>query len=169
MERKTKKLKLPQLDKYVEINEYFGWEVVDKEPVRSDEAVLVTMERDAAKLENYHSVRVLEKQYFHILRPIPVLLMIFLVLGTGLLVTFLMTKNLLFFAYGFMYASLTCYCIASFALVIYILILIKRKKLLETLLHQASILTGTNKEWPTKHNVNPDNETSWALSKLTNR
>lgn len=168
METKTKKLTMSRLDKFIELNEYFGWEVVDKEPIRSEEAILLTMERDRTKFEDFRTIRSLEKQYYHINRPFPLALLIFVLLGTGFLVTFLLTKNTLFFAYGFMYSALTCFCIAVFALIVYLLILIKRKKLLALILKQASIKTGTNKEWPTKHNVNPEDESSWALSKLVN-
>ena len=160
---------MAKLDKFIEINEYFGWEVVDKEPIRTEEAILLTMERDRDKIQNYRDVRSLEKQYYRINRPLPIALLIFILLGTGFLVSFFMTKKTLFFAYSFMYAALTCFCIAVFALIVYLLILSKRKKLLAIILKQASIKTGTNKEWPTAHNVNPENESSWALSKLANR
>ena len=169
MQTKYKKLKVSHLDKYIEVQEYFGWEVVDQEAIRSDEKVRVTFQRDKAKITDYKTVRRLEKQYYGILKPIPVTLLIFLVLGTGFLLTFLFTKDLLFFAYGFMYNSLTCYCIATYALIVYLLILCRRKKLLATLLHQASVKTGTNKDWPTRHNIYPEQETSWALGQLANR
>ena len=169
MERKTKKLTMAKLDKFIEINEYFGWEVVDKEPIRAEEAILLTMERDHDKIENYRDVRSLEKQYYRINRPLPIALLIFVLLGAGFLTAFFLTKNTLFFAYSFMYGALTCFCIAVFALIVYLLILAKRKKLLAILLQQASIKTGTNKEWPTPHNINPEDESSWALSRLANR
>ncbi len=169
MERKTKKLTMAKLDKFIEINEYFGWEVVDKEPIRAEEAILLTMERDRDKIENYRDVRSLEKQYYRINRPLPIALLIFVLLGAGFLTSFFLTKNVLFFAYSFMYGALTCFCIAAFALIVYLLILAKRKKLLAILLQQASIKTGTNKEWPTPHNINPEDESSWALSRLANR
>ena len=169
METKVKKLTIGKLDKFVELNEYFGWEVVDKEAIRSDQAVLLTMERDRSKFQDFRTIRSLEKQYYRINRPIPLLFLIFVVLGVGFLVAFLTTKNILFFAYSFMYPSLTCFCISVFALVVYLLVLAKRKKLLAVILKQASIKTGTNKEWPTKHNINPDDQSSWALSRLVNR
>lgn len=169
MQTKYKKLSISRLDKYIEVQEYFGWEAVDKQAIRSDEKVRVTFQRDKEKLRDYKTVRRLEKQYYGILKPIPVTLSIFLVLGTGFLLTFLFTKETLFFAYAFMYNSLTCYCIGFYALVVYLLILARRKKLLATLLHQASVKTGTNKEWPTRHNIYPDEESSWALGQLANR
>lgn len=169
METKYKKTTLPRMDKYVETQEYFGWEVVDQMPQRSDFSIILTLQRDGSRFTDFRKVRSLEKQYNRIARPIPLTFLIFVTLGVGFLITFFVTKNMLFYAYGFLYPALTCFCIATFALIVYILILSRRKKLLATLLQQASIATGTNKEWPTGHNINPDTETTWALSRLTNR
>ena len=169
METKYKKITLPRMKKYVETQEYFGWEVVDSMPQRSDETIVLTLQRDGTKYTDFRKVRTLEKQYNRIAKPFPLAFLIFAVLGTGFLLTFFFTKNLLFFAYGFMYSALTCFCIATFALIIYLLVLSKRKKLLAILLQQASAATGTNKEWPTAHNVNPETEVTWSLSRLTIR
>ena len=169
METKYKKVTFPRMAKYVETQGYFGWEVVDQMPQRSDETIILTLQRDGNRFSDFRLIRSLEKQYQRIARPIPLAFLIFVILGIGFLITFLTTKQMLFYAYGFMYSSLTCFCIATFALIVYILILSRRKKLLTLLLKQASIVTGTNKEWPTGRNINPEVETTWALSRLTNR
>ena len=168
MEVKSRRISLSKLDQYVEIQESFGWEVVDKEDLRAKNTILLTMQRDGETFLDYKGVRSLEKQYHRLHKAFPLALMVCLIMAGSLLGAYFATKGQFLYAISFLYCSLTFFGVSSFCLILYILLIIKRKKLLETILKQASIKAGTNKNWPTKRNIVPEEENTWTLSKYTN-
>lgn len=162
METKSKRIRLSKVDDYVSLNEAFGWSLVSKDDLRPDETVLITMERDRELFSNYNEIRRLEKDYYIIKRPFPLLAIVFAVIGGGLLPVYFMFKGLIV-AIICLYASLTFFIIAFFALFVFILLLIKRRKLLSKILEFASNKSGANKEWPTDRNIAPEEEDTWTM------
>ena len=167
METKSKRISLSKLDKYVENQEAFGWEVVSKEDLQPNHTVLVIMQRDKDNLHNYKKVRALEKQYNRIARPYPIATIVLAVIGLAFLVAYLFLKDTLFFAIVFFYVALTFFCMAVFALIIFLLLLMKRNKLLIALKKEAANKSGANKDWPIPQNVIQEEEMTWALIEST--
>ena len=167
METKSKRISLSKLDKYVEDQEAFGWEVVSKEDLRPNHTVLVIMQRDKEGFGNYDKVKKLEKQYHRIARPYPIATIVLAVIGLAFLIGYLFLKQTLFFAIVFLYVSLTFFAMAIFALIVFLLILIKRRKLLLALKKEAANKSGANKDWPIERNVIQEEELTWALIDAT--
>lgn len=162
METKSKRIRLSKVDDYVSLNEAFGWSLVSKDDLRPDETVLVTMERDRELFSNYNEIRRLEKDYYIIKRPFPLLAIVFAAIGGGLLPVYFMFKGLIV-AIICLYASLTFFIIAFFALFVFVLLLIKRRKLLSKIMEFASNKSGANKEWPTDRNIAPEEDDTWTM------
>ena len=167
METKSKRINLSKVDKYVETQEAFGWEVVSKEDLRPNNTILVVMQRDKASLDNYSKVKSLEKQFGAIARPYPIATIVLAILGLAFLLAYFFLKDMLFFAIVFFYAALTFFCMAFFALVVFLLVLMKRNKLLLALKKEAANKSGANKDWPIQQNVVPEEENTWALIEAT--
>ena len=163
METKSKRVKLSNLDHYVEIQQAFGWEVVSKEDLQPNHTVVVIMQRDASSYENFGKVKSLEKQYNAIARPYPIATVVLVIIGLAFLITYFFLKNTVFFAIVFFYAALTFFCMAFFALIVFLLILLKRNKLLAALKKEASNKFGSNSDWPTARNVLEEEELTWSL------
>ena len=162
METKSKRIRLSKVDDYVALNEACGWSLASKDDLRPDETVLVTMERDRELFSNYDEIRRLEKDYYSIKRPFPLLAIIFAGIGGAILPVYFIFKGLIV-AIVCLYASLTFFLIAFFALFIFILLLIKRRKLLNKIMEFASNKSGANKEWPTDRNIAPEEEDTWTM------
>ena len=167
METKSKRISLSRLDKYVENQEAFGWEVVSKEDLRPNNTVLLIMQRDKENFANYGKVKALEKQYFKIARPYPIATIVLAIIGLAFLVAYLFLKETLFFSIVFFYASLTFFCMAIFALVVFLLVFLKRKKLMLALKKEAANKSGANTDWPVERNVVEEEELTWALIEAT--
>ena len=167
METKSKRVSLSNLDKYVENQAAFGWEVVSKDDLRPNHTVLVVLQRDKNNFANFDKVRALEKQYNKIARPYPIATIVLVVIGLAFLVAYLFLKDTLFFSIVFFYAALTFFCMAIFALIVFLLILLKRKKLLLALKKEAANKSGANTDWPVPRNVIEEEELTWALIEAT--
>ena len=167
METKSKRISLSRLDKYVENQEAFGWEVVSKEDLRPNNTVLVIMQSDKADFANYDKVKSLESQYNKIARPYPIATVVLAVIGLAFLVAYLFLKQTLFFAIIFFYFALTFFSMAVFALVVFLLLLLKRKKLLLALKKEAANKSGANTDLPVQRNVIEEDELTWALIENT--
>ena len=163
METKSKRVKLSNLEKYVETQKAFGWELVSNDDLQPNHTVLVIMQRDGSTYENFGKVKSLEKQFNSIARPYPILTVVLAVIGLAFLVAYLFLKSALVFAIAFLYASLTFFCMAVFALIVFLLLLIKRNKLLVAIKKEASNKFGSNSDWPTQRNVLEEGELTWAL------
>ena len=50
-----------------------------------------------------------------------------------------------------------------FTLIIFLIVLIKRKKLLNYINNNAALKSGANKEWPTPRNILEEEEHTWAM------
>ena len=167
METKSKRMKLSAVDKYVENQEAFGWDLVSKEDMHPDNSIVVVVQRDKANFANFDKVKGLEKQYNRIARPFPVATIVLAAIGLAFLVAYLFLKETLFFAIAFFYVALIFFCMALFALIVFLLILMKRNKLLVSLKKEAANKSGANKDWPTQRNTIQEDELSWALIEST--
>ena len=163
METKSKRVSLSRLEKYVETQQAFGWELVSQEDLQPNHTVVVVMQRDGGSYENFGKVKSLEKQYNSIARPFPTATIVLAVIGLAFLGAYLFFKETLFFAIVFLYLALTFFCIAFFTLVVFLLLLIKRNRLLTAIRKEASNKFGANSDWPTARNVLPEEELTWAL------
>ena len=160
-------MSLSRVEKYVENLEAFGWELVAQEDLRPNNTVLVIMQRDKASFDNFGKVKSLENQYKKIARPYPIATIVLAIIGLAFLIAYLFLKDTLFFSIVFFYASLTFFCMAIFALVVFLLVLIKRNKLLLALKKEAANKSGANKDWPIQRNVVQEEELTWALIEAT--
>ena len=169
METKSKRIKLSKADKYVELQESFGWELSSKEDLRPDNTIFIVLERDRNNFQDYGRIRALEKQYEKINRPIPIREMVVLGIGLALLIAYLFFKNTLVFSYLFLYGALTFFCIDVFLLIIWLILFIKKEKLLAAIKLEASNKSGANKDWPTPRNIAPEEEMTWAIYDSVNK
>ena len=165
VESKSKRIKLSKADKYVETQEAFGWELVEKEDLRPDNTILLTMARDSANYHNFNKIKSLEKQYHRVSRPMPIACIVNAVIGLAFLIVFFITKSSFAFAYGFMYLALTFFCIAVYAAIVFLILFFKKGKLQVALKRQAATKSGSNKDWPTPRNCLPEDDNTWLLSK----
>ena len=169
METKSKRIKLSKADEWVELHEIFGWELSSQDDLRPDNTIIITLERDKERVPNYRKVRKLERQYYHVYRPIPVATLVLLVIGFSLLVSYLFLKKSFVYAVSFLYGALTFFCMAVFALIIYLIILWKRGKILSYLKKEATYSSGADKDIPTQNNIVPEEEGTWALYESINQ
>lgn len=165
VESKSKRIKLSKADKYVETQEAFGWELVNKEDLRPDNTILLTMARDSEQFTNYHKIKSLEKQYHKISRPLPTVGIVNIAIGLAFLIAFFALKQTFVFVYALLYISLTFFCIAVYALIVFLILFLKKGKLQIALKRQAAAKSGSNKDWPTPRNCLPEEDQTWLLSK----
>lgn len=163
MEVKSKRVRLSRADRYIETQEAFGWEVVSKDDMRPDNTIVITMERRKENFSDYRAVVALEKQYYSLNRPYPILAIIFALIGAGCLVAFFFLKGVFAFYFTLLYLALTFFCIATFALIVFLILLLQRGKLVDAIKERAANQSGANRDWPTPRNVIPEEEGTWNL------
>ena len=64
----------------------------------------------------------------------------------------------------FIYLSLPCFCISAYLLIVFIIIFIKRKKLLNKVVKDVAIDAGTIREYPLKNNIKEETDQTWLIS-----
>lgn len=161
-----KRIKLSRLESYAEEKKAFGWVVVAQEDLRPDETVVLIMERDPSQVPDYPAIRSLEKQYFLVRRPYSLSMVICALLGAGFLAAYFVTKSLFIFYIVFLYLALTFFCVAVFALLVFLFVLLKKKKILATIRDEAAMRSGGSKDWPNINNTEPENQGTWALTNM---
>ena len=164
METKSKRISIARVDQYVKDKACFGWELKSKDDLKSNHTILLTFQRNPENIDDIKTTKKLERQYDGLSRNIPMLSIIFAGVGGVLLALYFILKPYVFFYISFLYESLTCFCVSFFSLVIFLLLKIKRKEILEYILTEASLRSGVTQEFPTKHNTLEENESSWALT-----
>ena len=143
METKSKRIKLSKSDDYIALQESFGWVLVSKDDPQPDETIVVTMERDKDNFSDYEEIRQLEKAYTKINRPIPIATIVFALLGGLLIVLYFLLKGSLI-AIACLYGGLTSLLFMVFTLIVWLIIFIKRKKLLKYIIWQVPPLAHKN-------------------------
>ena len=162
METKSKRIKLSKSDDYIALQESFGWVLVSKDDPQPDETIVVTMERDKDNFSDYEEIRQLEKAYTKINRPIPIATIVFALLGGLLIVLYFLLKGSLV-AIACLYGGLTSLLFMVFTLIVWLIIFIKRKKLLKYINKNAARKSGANKDWPTPRNILEEDEHTWLI------
>ena len=163
METKSKRISLSRIDKYVADRKCFGWELASQDDLKPDNTVLLTLQREPKNVDDYKTVKKLEKQYNKLNRSFPLLPIILACVGGVFLLLYFFLKGQVFFNLAFIYIALTSFFVALFALVVFLLLLIKRNKLLVAIKQEASNKVGSNSDWPTQRNVLEEGEFTWAL------
>ena len=162
MEVKSKRIKLSKADDYIALQESFGWSLVSKDDPHPDETIVVTMERDKDNFSDYDAIRQLEKDYQKISRPIPIATIVFALLGALLIVLYFLFKGSLV-AIACLYGGLTSFLFMIFTGIVFLIIFIKRKKLLKNINNNAARKSGANKDWPTPRNILEEDEYTWTI------
>ena len=162
MEVKSKRIKLSKSDEYIALQESFGWVLVSKDDPQPDETVVVTMERDKDNFSDYAEIKQLESDYQKISRPIPIATIIFALLGALLIVLYFLLKGSVI-AIACLYGGLTSLLFMLFTAIVFLIVFIKRKKLLKYINTNAARKSGANKDWPTPRNILEEDEHTWTI------
>ena len=168
METKSKRINISRVDEYIKDQKAFGWELASKDDLRPNHTILLTFQREPKNVADIKVTKKLESQYDRLSRPFPILALIMLILGGGLLACYFLLQPYIFFYISFLYESLTCFSIALFSIIIFIMVKANSKKLRAYILSEAAMASGNSQEFPTKRNIKEENEATWALSKTIN-
>ena len=158
METKSFRVDINKIDEFLKIKAAFGWQLVSKDDLKPDHTILLNLQRDPKQVKDYYSLKALERQYESANRKFPVALVVFSIIGAALLVGYFLFKSSPYFAYGFLVASLTSFLIALIYLVLFLLILLKRKKIVERIIDKASKSSGLVIEASNKSENKPAEE-----------
>ncbi len=162
MEVKSKRIKFSKTDDYIALQESFGWKLVSKDDPQPDETIVVTMERDKDDFTDYNAIRELEKDYNKISRPIPIATIVFALLGAILIILYFLLKGSIF-GIICIYGGLTSLLFMLFTGIVFLIVFIKRKKLLKSINKNAAHKSGANKDWPTPRNILEEEEYTWTI------
>ena len=162
MEVKSKRIKLSKADDYIALQESFGWKLVSKDDPRPDETIIVTLERDKDDFSDYAAIKELESDYNKINRPIPIATIVFALLGAILIIMYFLFKGSIA-GISCIYAGLTSLLFMLFTAIVFLIVFIKRKKLLKNINNNAARKSGANKDWPTPRNILEEDEYTWTI------
>lgn len=163
METKSKRINLSRIEKYTADKKCFGWEVASQDDLKPNNTIVLTLQREQKNIEDYKTVKKLEKQYDKLNRRFPLLPLILVGVGGLFLLLYFLLKGKVIFYLAFIYISLTSFCVAVFALVVFLFLLIKKKELSEILMSEASRRAGLDNNFPNKHNIKEDTDYTGAL------
>lgn len=167
MEKKSVKINFNRVDQYIKDKAVFGWQVVSKEDLKNQK-ILLTLQREPKSVDDIKTTKKLEKQYDLLNRRVPLFSIILAIIGGIALALYFVLKPYVIFYISFLYESLTCFCVAFFGIVIFLLLKIKRKTLVKYILDEAAMRSGASRDYPNKHNIKEETETTWALTNTFN-
>ena len=164
MESKTVKVKANKVDDTISFHNAFGYELVSQE--EEGNKVLLTFERDKERFEgnSYHTIRSTEALYSRISRPFPLAGTIMFVIASVLLACYFVLQKTFTYYIAFLFASLTCYGIFVNLIIIFLIILVKRRSLLKRVVKNVSFEAGTDKEFPLKNNIKKETDKTWLIA-----
>ena len=164
MESKTVKVKAKKVEETIAFHNAFGYELVGQEDEGNN--VLLTFERDKERFEgnSYHTIRSTEGLYARISRPFPLAGIIMFAIASVLLAMFFILQKTFPFYIVFLFASLTCYGVSIQLLIIFLVILLKRRSLLKRVVKNVAIEAGTNKEYPLQNNIKKETDKTWLIA-----
>lgn len=166
MEKKKKRIKISQIDKYTALYGKFGWQEAGTEKPKRDSTVVLLLERDKKQIgKNYNKVKGLEKDYEGMRKVSPKVAIVMAVIGGAALGAYFFTKDTFFLYILFLYASLACFSIAAFALVIFIILLFAKPIVIKSVLQKAGVLSGAVKQYPLTQNILKENPDCWTIRK----
>ena len=127
---------------------------------------IVSIERDKERFEgnSYHTIRSTEGLYARISRPFPLAGIIMFAIASVLLAMFFVLQKTFPFYIVFLFASLTCYGVSIQLLIIFLVILLKRRSLLKRVVKNVAIEAGTNKEYPLQNNIKKETDKTWLIA-----
>ena len=142
----------------------FGYELTNREEDGSK--VILTFERDKEKFEgnSYHMIRSTETLYARIARPFPLAGIIMFVIASVLLAFYFILQTTFTYYIAFLFASLVCYGFATYLLIIFLVIFIKRRTLLKRVVKNVAVEAGTNKEYPLQNNIKKETDKTWLIA-----
>lgn len=163
METRNVKISFNQAEKYANEKACFGWVVVSKED-RGNQTVILKMQRDPKTIDDYKTTRKLEDQYERISRKVPTSTIVFTIIGIAALISYFVLKETFLYAISILVASLTSFAIAFLLLIMFLLLKAKKKSIVALILKEAAIRSGATKDYPSKNNIKPKNDSTWALT-----
>ncbi len=164
METKTVKVSAKKVDEKIDFYNAFGYELTNRE--EDGNRVILTFERDKEKFEgnSYHMIRSTETLYARIARPFPLAGIIMFVIASVLLAFYFILQTTFTYYISFLFASLVCYGFATYLLIIFLVIFIKRRTLLKRVVKNIGVEAGTNKEYPLQNNIKKETDKTWLIA-----
>lgn len=164
MESKYIRVKEKKAEKKLEFYTAFGWTEVGEREQLPGGKVGITIERDRKDLESFNTIKSGEKAYTQVARPYPLLAIILFGIGSVLLAAYFVTQTIIDFYITFLFAALAVYGFAIYALVVFLIVFLKRRPLLKKIVNNVGVEAGTIRELPLKNNVEKENEDTWSIA-----
>ncbi len=165
METKYLKVKEKKVDDTIDFYASFGWVLSGEKEELPNGKVGLTFERDKHRLEgDYRTVRRGERVYRQIARPFPLAALITLAIGCAELVLYFTVRDVFAYYIVFLYGCLTFYAITVYLLIIFVIILVKRRSLLNKLVYNVGLQAGTLRDYPLQNNILEEEDDTWAIA-----
>ena len=164
MESKYIRVSEKKAEEKIDFYTAFGWNLVGEREQLPNGKVGLTFERDKKELESFDKIRRAEQAYAQISRPYPLAALITLAIGSALLILYFMLQKQVVFYLGFLYLSLFAYAMSIYLLIIFIIIVIKRRGLQKKIVQNVGVEAGTIRELPLKNNIEKENEDTWLIA-----
>lgn len=164
MESKRVIVREDKLEKTLDQYTSFGWLEVGEREVIGNKVVL-NLERDKERLgRSYQTIMQAERVYRKISRPYPLAGSIVFAIGIVLLILFFTLQKVFPYYIVLLPISLTCICLSIYLFIVFILIFLKRKKLLAKVVRDIAIDAGTIREYPLQNNIKEETDQTWLIS-----
>lgn len=164
MESKYIRVSEKKAEEKIDFYTAFGWTLVGEREQLPNGKVGLTFERDKKELESFDKIRRAEQAYAQISRPYPLAALITLAIGSALLILYFVLQKQVVFYLGFLYLSLFAYAMSIYLLIIFIIIVIKRRGLQNKIVQNVGAEAGTIRELPLKNNIEKENEDTWLIA-----
>ena len=164
MESKYIRVSEKKAEEKIDFYTAFGWNLVGEREQLPNCKVGLTFERDKKELESFDKIRRAEQAYAQKSRPYPLAALITLAIGSALLILYFMLQKQVVFYLGFLYLSLFAYAMSIYLLIIFIIIVIKRRGLQKKIVQNVGVEAGTIRELPLKNNIEKENEDTWLIA-----
>lgn len=164
MQSKYIRVKEKKAEKKIEFYSTFGWTVVGEKEQLPHGYVGITIERDSDDLEGFDKIRNGERAYAQVSRPYPLLAIILFGIASLLLAAYFLTKVFFEFYITFLFASLAIYGLSIYALVVFLIVFIKRRSLQKKIVNNVGVEAGTIRELPLRNNIEKENPDTWTIA-----
>ena len=165
MDTKLVKVKEDKVDDKIDFYASFGYVLLEKEELE-DGRIALTFERDKDRLEDgsYGKIRKGEKTYRRIARPYPLGFIVAFVIGGILLALYFVLQKTFPYYIVFLYVALTFFGLSIYLLIIFLVLLAKRRTLLKKVVKNVAFEAGTAREYPLENNIKEEIDDSWAIA-----
>lgn len=165
MESKYIRVKANKVEETVDFYASFGWTLCEDKEELPGGKVGLTFERDKKRLDDsYHTVKKGERVYNQISRPYPLGALISLGIGCALLVLYFTMRQLFAYYIVFLYGALTFYAVTVYLLIVWLVIFIQRRILMNKLVYNVGLQAGTLREYPLKNNILEEDDDTWVIA-----